>query len=370
MMQMSDRYVPLSGSYKAAYFAGANTGEGFVSAYPDWIREEECHRVFIIKGGSGTGKSSIIKACAAAAEEVGAGVVLLLCSSDPTSADAVILEGRNGRRIAILDGTAPHTADPELPGAVGEIVDVGRYWDPSTLAYHREEITLARHGKQRAYHRAYRYLAAIREVEDGARSLLASCILREKMYAAVNRILPNTMDDEDFREEIRYTHALSMKGAYRLNTFASAERTYYVTDVYGTGEYFLSAVRECAARRRLAMYISPSPIDPRRMQEICLPHARMRFCLASPKTNRAVEDEGRIINMLRFIDHASLAVCRARLRFANACEEMLTDGALQALRDAGEEHFRLEEIYKSAMDFSGVEAETQRLCVYVREALQ
>lgn len=370
MMQMSDRYVPLSGSYPAAYFAGANTGEGFVCAYPDWIREEECHRVFIIKGGSGTGKSSIIKACADAAEEVGAGVVLLLCSSDPTSADAVILEGKNGRRIAVLDGTSPHTVDPELPGAVGEIVDVGRYWDPSSLAFHREEITLARHGKQRAYHRAYRYLAATREVEDGARSHLTSCILREKMYAAVKRLLPAASAGEDFWEEIRYTHALSMKGAYRLNTFAEAARTYSITDVYGTGEYFLTAVRECAARRRLTMYISPSPIDPRRIQEIYLPQAGMRFCLTSPKTNRVAEDGGRIINMLRFIDHTSLADCRGRLRFANACAEMLTDGALQALQDAGKEHFRLEEIYKSAMDFRGVVAETQRLCTYVREALQ
>ena len=34
------------------------------------------------------------------------------------------LHGKNGRRIAILDGTAPHMTDPELPGAVGEIVNV------------------------------------------------------------------------------------------------------------------------------------------------------------------------------------------------------------------------------------------------------
>ena len=370
MLQMLDRYVPLSGSYPTAYFAGANTGEGFVSAYPSWIREEEFHRVFILKGGSGTGKSSLIKACARAADGVGASVVVLLCSSDPTSADAVILQGKNGRRIAVLDGTAPHTVDPELPGAVGEIVDVGRWWDASMLSFHREEIVLARHEKQRAYHRAYCYLSACREVEEGRKNLLAPCLYREKMEAAVGRILPGETENGEFREEIRYTHALSMRGAYRLNSFAGAERTYAVIDVYGTGSLFLSAVRTCAAERRLPLYISPSPADPRRVQEMYFPHTRVRFRLVSQKDAEDADGDIRFIHMRRFIDSDRLAGCRARLRFADKCEEMLMDGALQALEEAGKAHFCLEEIYKSAMDFRGVEKETQRLCAYVEEALR
>ena len=249
-------------------------------------------------------------------------------------------------------------------------MDAGAGWDASRLGAHRQEIGIARREKEEAYGRAYRYLSAYRSVVDGVSTHLSECVLHDKLRAAAARLVGDFRAGRRFGEEIRYTHALSMKGAYRLNTFAEAARTYSITDVYGTGEYFLTAVRECAARRRLTMYISPSPIDPRRIQEICLPQAGMRFCLTSPKTNRVAEDGGRIINMLRFIDHTSLADCRGRLRFANACAEMLADGALQALQDAGKEHFRLEEIYKSAMDFRGVVAETQRLCTYVREVLQ
>ena len=48
---------------------------------------------------------------------------------------------------------------------------------------------------------------------------------------------------------------------------------------------------------------------------------------------------------------------------------MLADGALQALEDAGKEHFRLEEIYKSAMDFDALAAERKRICEEIAERL-
>ena len=58
MHPILNRYVPIFGTYPHTYFAGANTSQGFVSAYPRFVREEESYRVFYIKGGSGTGKST------------------------------------------------------------------------------------------------------------------------------------------------------------------------------------------------------------------------------------------------------------------------------------------------------------------------
>ena len=60
MHPILNRYVPISGTYPHTYFAGANTSQGFVSAYPRFVREEESYRVFYIKGGSGTGKSTVV----------------------------------------------------------------------------------------------------------------------------------------------------------------------------------------------------------------------------------------------------------------------------------------------------------------------
>lgn len=368
MYPIQQRYVSISGSYPHTYFAGANTADGFVSAYPHWVREDRSHRVFIIKGGSGTGKSSMMKRCAHAAAEVGAEITLLLCSSDPTSADGVIMEGKNGRRIVILDGTAPHTTDPELPGAVGEIVDVGQGWDAAMLASRREEICIIRREKQNAYGRAYRYLSAYRNVVDCSSALLSECILHDKMHAAAARILGDHRGGNRFREEIRYTYALSMHGAYGVNTFSAlAEESCAILDAYGTGEFFLEALRDYAMDRHLSVYTSPTPACPNRLQELYFPDQKRHFYLVSDREPE--NDSVRCVNMNRFIDRSCLAARRVRIRFAHKCGEMLFDGAMQALEDAGKQHFRVEEIYKSAMDFTVVEQKTASLMKYITTAL-
>lgn len=369
MHPILNRYVPISGTYPHTYFAGANTSQGFVSAYPRFVREEESYRVFYIKGGSGTGKSTVMKQCARAAALTGADITLLLCSSDPTSADGVILQGKNGRRIVILDATAPHTADPTLPGAVGEIVDVGAGWDVSRLCARRQEISLARREKEQAYVRAYRYLSAYRSVVDGASTLLSECILHDKLRAAASRLLGDFRGGERFCEDIRYTHALSMHGAYRLNTFSAlAGRRCAIVDVYGTGEFFLEALRDQAMDRRLTVYTSPAPACPNRLQELYFPESGACFYLVPDSESGG--DAARCIHMRRFIDSSALAARRGRIRFAGKCGEMLFEGALQSLSEAGKHHFILEEIYKETMDFTVVQKKTDTLSAFVRDALE
>lgn len=369
MHPILNRYVPISGTYPHTYFAGANTAQGFVSAYPRFVREEDSFRVFYIKGGSGTGKSTILKQCARAAVLAGAEITLLLCSSDPTSADGVILEGENGRRIVILDATAPHTADPAMPGAVGEIIDVGAGWNADCLRARRQEIRIACEEKEQAYGRTYRYLSAYRAVVDGVSSLLSECILHDKLRAAASRLVGNLREGKRFCEEIRYTHALSMHGAYRLNTFSAlAERGCAIVDVYGTGEFFLEALRDQAIDRRLTVYTSPAPACPNRLQELYFPESGACFHLVPDKENGT--DAARHIHMRRFIDSSALAARRGKIRFAEKCREMLFDGALQSLSDAGNQHFILEKIYKESMDFSVVQKITDALSAYIQDALQ
>lgn len=354
------RFAPLSGSYPLTFFAGANTADGFLSAYPDFIREEELAALFIIKGGSGTGKSTLMKTCAAHAAARGAGVTLLLCSSDPSSADAVLLTGKNGIRAALLDGTAPHMTDPALPGAVGEIVNVGNYWDGAQLAIHREEIAHLGAVKREAYARAYRFLAAGRQMSRARRALLAPCILHDKLNAAVRRLLASCKSEENAAEQIRHAYALSMTGAYALTTQSRrAERRVDVLDFYGAAEFCLDAMQSEARRRSLSAEITPAPVCPENTWGVYLPGAGLYAGIARKEDGAAAE---KTVNMQRFVDHAELAKHRARLRFTERCRDTLWDGALEALREAGEAHFALEDIYRTAMDFDAAAAETRRIC--------
>ena len=115
-------------------FCGANSGAGFVGYYKEIFKNAE--KVYIMKGGPGTGKSSFLRQAAEYARNKGLMVEYYACSSDPDSLDAVVVDGK----IAIADGTFPHVLEPKLAGAKDELIDLGRFWNPTSLRKRYEDI--------------------------------------------------------------------------------------------------------------------------------------------------------------------------------------------------------------------------------------
>lgn len=91
------------------YFLGANSPRGFYSLYDQLIPIETAKAVYILKGGAGCGKSTLMRQVAQTARQAGLSVEYILCSGDPASLDAVILPTLG---VALVDGTAPHAAAP------------------------------------------------------------------------------------------------------------------------------------------------------------------------------------------------------------------------------------------------------------------
>ena len=121
---------------KAKYvFPGSNTPSGFFSFYKEGLKGLE--RVYILKGGPGTGKSTLMRKIGIAMLERGYDVEFWQCSSDNDSIDGVIIPGIS---LAVIDGTPPHNLDPTYPGAVEEIVNLGDHWNDEYLRQHRREI--------------------------------------------------------------------------------------------------------------------------------------------------------------------------------------------------------------------------------------
>lgn len=78
-----------------------------------------------------------MKKCAAIARANGFTVEEFRCASDPESFDAVRIPQR---RLVLLDGTAPHTIDPAMPGIDGETLDLGRFLHKEVFKRRREEL--------------------------------------------------------------------------------------------------------------------------------------------------------------------------------------------------------------------------------------
>ena len=73
------------------YFLGANSPSGFYSLYDHLLPPERASRFYILKGGPGCGKSTLMRQVARQAEEAGEEVEYILCSGDPDSLDAILL---------------------------------------------------------------------------------------------------------------------------------------------------------------------------------------------------------------------------------------------------------------------------------------
>src|SRR5690606_25242510 len=111
------------------FFLGTNTGQGFYSFYGQ-LGKEVSTRLFIIKGGPGTGKSTFMQKIGQEMLSRGFPVEFAHCSSDSNSLDGVLLPSLG---IALVDGTSPHIVDPVYPGVVGEILNFGDFWDEKAL---------------------------------------------------------------------------------------------------------------------------------------------------------------------------------------------------------------------------------------------
>ena len=331
-----------------AYFAAANSADGFYSRFPA-LFDPACGRwqkIYIIKGGPGTGKSSLMKRAAEYAEERGYPVERYYCSADPRSLDGIRIPACG---IAMLDGTAPHTVDPAYPGAVEEILNMGMFFDVRALRDKTEEIC-ALCAEHAGYHAgARRYLRAAGAVRENLLTLLSDAFLPEKAAGAAARIVKTIPQEREPVYDMQFVTAISVQGIVHLPTAEEVGVCIPVTDG-GRAARFFDALTDAAEQRGVSYVRYASPLRPTETEGVYFPGIDTVYM-----TDRyGTASESRALNTARFYDAEKLSAIRSRVRFARACEETLLEGACEALRAAGQVHDRLETHYIAAMDFDAM----------------
>lgn len=330
-------------------FAGANSGRGFVSFYKELFDSRDIERVYILKGGPGTGKSSFMRRAAEFARAKGRETEFYSCSSDPESLDAVIIDGR----IAMLDGTAPHTAEPVIPGAREEIINLGEFWDGEKLCERFAEIKSLGKKKNRCYEKAYTYLAAYKNIVDVNTDLVLPFVKTEKMQRAVSRITAGITTGGGFEARPGLVDSICMRGRVRLDTYERfADKLYIIDDYFSSAHLWLRLLVNEARRTDTPIRVSYEPWDPERPDAVFFCADRVAFVVSDGCTSETSENR---INMRRFIDTAAVGEIRSEYRANVRFASSLMDSVLEALAKAGECHFALEEIYKDCMDFEAQE---------------
>jgi hypothetical protein len=322
------------------YFIGANTSRGFIN-YGDSIFSD-LKKLYVIKGGPGTGKSTFMKLFASEAEKKGYETEYYYCSSDPTWLDGVVVPKLG---VGITDGTPPHTFEARYPGAKEEYLNLGEFWNGEFLSLCRERIEEIGSEKGRLFSSAYKYLAVAESVRNERERALKYCYESEKAEKAINRFMKTVGNGKRYSLMPRQISAFSMNGERALDTYESeCEQVVYVKDKRGISPFIFDGLLKKAEEQKLTTCVS--------YDCLCRPNGIM-----FPEKSVAVlvGNGDRVINTERFVNSLKLGEIRKKLRFLNALENELKDCALDELAQAKRSHFALEDIYKEAMDFRSLE---------------
>lgn len=340
-----------------SYFAASNSAEGFISYFNNVFARDNFDKIFILKGGPGTGKSSFMNSVLFELSPICDNAERIFCSSDTNSLDGIILE-KNSKRIAIIDGTAPHTTDPVLPGVIDEIINLGEFWDEDKLNSNKKEIIIANKKKSEAYSYAYNYLKICGFISNISFSLIEDIFI-DIDKNLIDEIVLNTIKGKAKRSD-KLLSSYSKNGFTRLNTINKiAKRKYYTPGVYGSEYIFMDKLYNELKKLDIECIVYPSAMFKNKIDTIFIPSNSTAIMSGRPVTN----EESIIIDTAKFIEQKKLSTQKYRLEYLWHEREVMLWGAIDEFKKASDEHFFLESIYTNAMNF---EKEGER----VRETIE
>lgn len=175
------------------YFPGANSGEGFYSRFDGIVPQGAAHYTYVLKGGPGVGKNTLMKKVAKAAEEKGYATEQFRCASDPKSLDALRVPQLG---IVLLDGTSPHSIDPAFPGISDEIINLGVFKNQKEFLKCSDEIKELFMQNKRHYRAAYSMLKAACVLKREAINAARESVNTDKLKAFVSRLVTSKKQGE------------------------------------------------------------------------------------------------------------------------------------------------------------------------------
>ena len=342
---------------------GANTPAGFYSLFDGLYDAHDGWRAYIIKGGPGTGKSTLMKKIAAEADARGLYCERVYCSSDPASLDAVILPRL---KIAVADGTPPHAIEPRYPGVCERIVDLGAYRDDGALRENAAEIIAKTDLNSDQHRKCVGFLAAAKSVADDAGRFVCASLRLDKLKKFAAKLAQSgfgAVSDSPGRESRRFLSALTPEGGVIFGGSFNAlcEKHTVLEDEYGvSSSLLLRLLKDAALERGHDCIVCLCPTDPQKIEHLILPSLSAGFFTSNGfHTYEGTPDVA--VDCARFSDPEVLKRHKNRIAFDRRAEKEMLDEAVGKLANAKKIHDGLEQYYAAAMDFDRLNEAGERL---------
>lgn len=353
----------MTNTESVSFFLGANTPGGFFSLFSELHSPEEGWRLYIIKGGPGTGKSTLMKRIAEACDRRGLFCERIYCSSDPHSLDAVIIPSL---KISIADGTPPHVIEPRYPGVAEILVDLGAFRDDRRLLSHRDEIIELTKENSFYHKKCVDFLMAARAAENDTSSVVIPAMKISTLHKFSEKLsvkLLTSVTDTPVKMKKRIISAVTPEGITEFtDTFNSlCERRVMLYDSFGSAAAVILKLLEIRAGERGiegyscydSMNVSSSPTA------LIFPDLHLGIIRGRKGDNPT--DNALKVNCMRFYDTGLISGHKNRIAFNNRSREEMLSGAVECLMKAKATHDRLEGFYIRSMNFSCMNEYCERL---------
>lgn len=357
-------------------FPGGNTSKGFYSFYRYIISQDEARRIFCLKGGPGTGKSSLIKSIGSFFNKKGYDIEYHHCSSDNNSLDGAVIKGLN---VAILDGTSPHVVDPVNPGAVDEILNMGECWNEESLKKSRKEVIELNKAIGKLFKRSYKYLGAAKIIHDDWENLNSDILNISKLNKLKEDLKEELFDGLELKntgsERHLFATAFTPNGIVTyIDTLIEEYDTFYVLNGEpGTGKTtLLSYIADESLKRGLNTEVFHNALIPEKIEHLLIPEIKTAF-LTSDEINKKSFD-GIQIYMDDYLMRQAKFNNKEEITYIKDIFYEHINKALAIIGNAKKTHDELEKIYISSMDFNKVQKVTDdtinKILLYEKEYIE
>jgi hypothetical protein len=353
------------------FFPGANSAYGFYSFY-EYLYGSAASKVFILKGGPGTGKSTLIHRIGEEMRKGGFDVEYHYCSASPRSLDGMVVPALG---VAMLDGTAPHIIDPVYPGVLEEIINLGAYWDERLLKKNEGAIRALVDGIGPLYRQAYVYLAAAksyREAVDGYYgkanhhyiNALANLTLElvEEIFGGKN--------GNNATGSVRRLFASAITSQGTLHHLENLLEPFSLVFILngedgGSKKKIMAKVAEAAVLRGFYVEAFHCALDPKHVDHLLIPELEVALVNSMEPHSPKLAQHYRCVDTGRLAETLPQKATEEKEEFYRNYTEALRNAVL-FLEKANERHNELEQYYIPAMRFAQIEALGEQLLEKIR----
>ncbi|MBT2680251.1 PRK06851 family protein [Bacillus sp. ISL-35] len=348
------------------FFAGGNTARGFYSLYDSSL--QGLSRLFILKGGPGTGKSSLMKKIGNEWQEKGYDIQFLHCSSDNNSIDGVLIPELN---VGIVDGTAPHVIEPKAPGAVEEYINLGEAWNSGKLKEHKKTILELTEKISGAFNTAYSLFAEALRIHDEWEKIYIKNMDFEKANGLTNRLIESFFGDSrsatgNGRVYDRFLGAATPVGAVDFvpNLTETVGKRYFIKGRPGSGKStMLKKLAAEAQSRGYDVEVYHCGFDPHSLDMVIVRELDFAiFDSTAPHEYFPERETDEIIDMYEeLITPGTDEKYAEEIKDVGGRYKEKMNEAIASLAHAKELRDQLESIYIGAMDFEIVNEITGKI---------